>query len=119
LLTSARAARIVIISDLLGDFDEMLAAARLRVATREEIIVVHVIAAEELDPPSDAVLAVDPEQASMRRTLDGSARDEYREAFNRWSEAVALVLRAAGVRYIRAVTTEASAHLVRRVADGR
>ncbi len=116
-LTRARAARLVVITDLLGDFDEMLAAARLRVAARDEVVVVHVIAAEELDPPTDAMLAVDPEQPALRRTLDASARAGYREAFTQWSEAAAIALRAAGVRYIRAVTTEATAHLVRRVAD--
>ena len=116
LVTSARAARLVIITDLLGDADELLAAARLRVASRSEVIVVHIVATEELDPPDDALLAVDPEAPAMRRILDHHLRAGYREAFTRWIDETAANVRAAGVRYVRAVTSEPTPHLVRRIA---
>ena len=116
LVSSARAARLVVITDLLGDFDDLLAAARLRVASRSEVIVVHIIAAEELDPPDEAMLAVDPEVSTLRRILDGDLRAGYRESFTRWLDESAAALRAAGVRYVRAPTTEAAPHLVRRIA---
>lgn len=116
LVTSARAARVVIITDLLGDADELLAAARLRVASRSEVIVVHIVATEELDPPDDALLAVDPEAPAMRRILDHHLRAGYREAFTRWIDETAANVRAAGVRYVRAVTSEPTPHLVRRIA---
>ena len=115
-LTAARAPRIVIVSDLLGDLDEMLAAARLRIAAGGEVIVVHLVAPEELDPPGDALLAVDPEQDGQRRTLDSGVREQYVRAFAAWREATASTLRAARVRYFLAETTEPAAHLVRRVA---
>jgi uncharacterized protein (DUF58 family) len=116
LLTAARAPRVAIVTDLLGDLDDLLAAARLRVAASGEVIVLHVIAGDELDPPGDALLAVDPERADVRRTLDGAARAEYRRAFAAWIDETASAFRSAGVRYLRAETSEPPAHLVRRVA---
>ncbi|MEP7001061.1 MAG: DUF58 domain-containing protein [bacterium] len=115
-VASARASRIVVITDLLGDADELLAAAALRVASKGEIIVVHIVATEELNPPDEAVLAVDPEQPAMRRLLDGEMRARYRDAFSRWIDEMATAARAAGIRYVRAPTTEAAPHLVRRIA---
>jgi uncharacterized protein (DUF58 family) len=115
-LSATRAPRVVVVSDLLGDLDELMAAARLRIAAGGEVVVVHLVATEELDPPADALLAVDPERAGMRRTLDGAARDEYRRSFSAWMEATAASFRSARVRYFRAETSEPAAHVVRRVA---
>ena len=116
LVTRSRASRLVIITDLLGDANDLIAASRLRVASRGEVIVVHVIAAEELDPPARALLAVDPESDGLRRILDGDLRTQYVDAFTRWMDSIAADVRAAGVRYVRAPTTEAAPHLVRRIA---
>jgi hypothetical protein len=77
---------------------------------------VHLVATEELDPPGDALLAVDPEQATTRRTLDGAARREYQRAFTAWLDEVASTLRLARVQYFRAETSEPAARVVRRVA---
>ncbi len=115
-LAAARVPRVVLISDLLGDLDALLAAAKLRVAAGGEVIVVHVVAAEELDPPADARLAVDPEQPGVRRSLDGESRAAYRHAFSAWMDASADAFRSARVRYLRAETWEPAAHLARRVA---
>jgi uncharacterized protein (DUF58 family) len=116
LVAGARASRLVVITDLLGDFEDLLTEARLRVASRSEVIVVHIVAAEELDPPHDALLAVDPEVKSMRRVLDRDLRAVYRESFMRFLDDSATAVRAAGVRYVRAITTEPAPHLVRRIA---
>ena len=115
-VTSVRATRLVVITDLLGDFGEMLSAARLRAASRTEVIVVHIVATEELEPPDAALLAVDSEVPTLRRILDNDRRAEYRGAFARWLDDAATTVRAAGVRYVRAHTTEAAPHLVRRIA---
>jgi uncharacterized protein (DUF58 family) len=116
LVSSARAARLVVITDLLGDADAMLAAAKLRVASKGEVILVHIVATEEIDPPEQALLAVDPEDPTMRRLLDGAMRSQYRERFESWMEEVAALSRSAGIRYVRALTDEPASHLVRRVA---
>jgi hypothetical protein len=107
---------VAVVSDLLGDADALLAAAKLRVAAGGEVTVVHIVAPEELDPPGDGLLAVDPEQATMRRTLDRSTRVAYERALTRWLEETADLFRAAGVWYVRANTAEPAAHLVRRIA---
>jgi uncharacterized protein (DUF58 family) len=116
LVTSARAARVVVISDMLGDADATIAAAKLRVAARGEAIIVHIVATEEMDPPQQALLAVDPEDPTMRRLLDGAMRTQYRERYSTWLEELAASTRAAGIRYVRALTDEPAAHVVRRVA---
>ena len=115
-IAGARASRLVVITDLLGDADDLLAAARLRVASRDEVILVHIVATEELDPPGDAQLAVDPEQPTLRRMLGADVRAQYRASFSRWIDERAAEARAAGIRYVRAPTTEAAPHLVRRIA---
>lgn len=116
LVASARASRIVVITDLLGDAADVVSAAALRVASQNEVIVVHIIATEELHPPAGALLAVDPEAPAMRRMLDGSVRATYQDAFTRWMDETAAAIRAVGIRYVRAATDEATPHLVRRIA---
>ena len=115
-VASARATRIVVITDLLGDADELLAAARLRVASRGEVIVVHIVAAEELNPPRETLLAVDPEVPTLRRIFTDDMRARYGETLSRWMDEMATAARASGIRYVRAPTSEAAPHLVRRIA---
>lgn len=116
LVATNRGLRLVIISDLLGDVDAIITAAKLRIATRGEVILVHVVATEELNPPTDAVLAVDPELPESRRILDGALRAEYRARFTQWLDEIAATSRAAGIRYIRALTDEPAPHVIRRIA---
>ena len=116
LVTSARASRVVVITDLLGDAASMIAAAAVRVASSDEFIVVHLVSPEELHPPGGALLAVDPESTTTRRLLAGDLRTRYHDAFTRWMDDTAVAVRAAGIRYVRALTDEPAQHLVRRIA---
>ncbi|CAN5911887.1 DUF58 domain-containing protein [soil metagenome] len=116
LVATARASRIVVISDLLGDTADIVSAAALRVASRDEVIIVHIIATEELHPPAGVLLAVDPEVMTIRRMLYGDLRARYHDAFTRWVDETAAAVRAAGIRYVRATTDEPAPHLVRRIA---
>lgn len=116
LLTAARASRVAVITDLLGDAEALLSAAKLRIAAGGEVIVVHVVASEELDPPAGDLLAVDPEDSSVRRTLSGAERAAYRLAFGQWMEDRARDIRGAGARYVRVETSEPAAHAARRIA---
>ena len=117
-LRSGRASRVVVLTDLLGDAAALLTAARLHAAAGGETTIIHIVAAEEVDLPAGARLAVDPEDPALRRTLDATARREYREAFTRWGESIAGDVRAAGLRYERATTDEPAARVVRRIATG-
>jgi uncharacterized protein (DUF58 family) len=116
LLASSRAARVAVITDLLGDADALASASRLRIANGGEVVLLHLITPEELDPPAEAQLAVDPEQPAVRRSLDSDGRRGYRAALDAWLDAMQQEFRGAGVRYVRALTTEPAARIVRRVA---
>jgi len=116
LLASSRAARVAVITDLLGDAEELLAASRLALAAGSEVVLLHLLTLEELDPPAEAQLAVDPEQPELRRSLDADGRRRYRAALDSWMERAQGDFRAAGVRYVRALASESAARIVRRVA---
>jgi uncharacterized protein (DUF58 family) len=113
-------ARVVVVSDFLGDVpgDEgaLLRAARARLAAGGELWALHVVAAEELEPPERAVLAADPERPDVRRPLTPSSRGAYQAAFAAWRETLARDWRAAGAGYAMVTTDEPAARAVRRVA---
>lgn len=117
LVAHARTARVAIITDLLGDADATLQAARLHAVGGGEVYVVHVVAAQEIDPPRRPVLAVDPERGDVRRMLSETTRGAYEERFAEWRSDMAHRWRVAGASYTEARTDEAPAHAVRRVAE--
>lgn len=115
LSSAARLARrIILISDMLGDMDATLAAARAERARAGELYAVHIVAAEEIDPPRSA-LVEDPEDAGLRRTLSDSSREAYAQRFTAWRSAVASSWRAAGVSYHESVTGGALLTDLRRI----
>jgi uncharacterized protein (DUF58 family) len=117
LLASSRSPRVAVITDLLGDADALLAECRLAIAAGGEVVLLHLMTAEELDPPSEAQLAVDPEDSSVRRSLDAEGRQGYRAALDEWMQRMQDDFRLAGVRYVRALANESAERIVRRVAS--
>jgi uncharacterized protein (DUF58 family) len=118
LAESARAAgrgRLVLLTDLLGEADGLLAAAREHLAAGGEVHVVHVLAREELDPPTRAITAVDPEDDGIARTLVPETRAEYLAAFGEWRQSIAREWRAVEAGYTAVVTDEPIARAVRRI----
>ncbi|HEU4630686.1 MAG TPA: DUF58 domain-containing protein [Gemmatimonadaceae bacterium] len=111
----APAARVAVVSDFLGDADALLRAARARIAAGGDVVAVHVVADEELDPPRRAVLAEDPEAPALRRPLTDASRDAYLAAFGAWRETLARDWRGAGASYVLVATGEPAAHAVRRI----
>jgi uncharacterized protein (DUF58 family) len=116
-LAGVRSARIAILTDLLGDADDLLRAARVRIAAGSELHLVHIVAREELDPPRRPLLAADPEQPTLQRLLVDSTRRAYEEAFAEWRAEMARQWRAAGATFVEVVTDESSSHAVRRIAE--
>jgi uncharacterized protein (DUF58 family) len=116
LVASSRASRLAVLTDLLGDSDALLAAARLFIAAGGEVVLLHLLTREELDPPAEARLAVDPEEPAVRRSLDGDGRRAYVAALERWLEQMQQEFRLAGVHYVRAMADESADRIVRRVA---
>jgi uncharacterized protein (DUF58 family) len=112
--------RLVIVTDFLGDAGELLTVASRFVAAGREVHVVHVIAAEEIDPPSDAAMVSDPETPSMRRALTGETREAYVAAYSAWREQIAHEFSDTGVAYTRAIVGEETPdHLIRRITAPR
>ena len=108
--------RIAIVTDFLGDADDVRRRAGEVAAGGGEVHAIHVVAAEELDPPVRAVLAVDPEDASIARPFVAQSRAAYLERFAAWRDELAASWRAEGLSYILAVASEPASRAVRRVA---
>jgi len=117
LTAAARSAsRIAIVSDFLGDLDDVLKIARELIAAGRDVHAVHVIAAEELDPPRAVLLVTDPESSDVRRYMADSVRDEYLRSYAEWREATGARWLASGAAYRTVVVgKEPVSHSVRRV----
>lgn len=98
-----RCARLALITDFLGDADDLLAAGRTFVAAGGELYVIHVVAAGELEPDPKKLLLADPEQPALRRPMSRPARAEYLRRFAAWREQLARDWRRAGALYSMAV----------------
>jgi uncharacterized protein (DUF58 family) len=109
--------RIVLISDFLDEEDALLRAARERIIAGADVLAVHIVAREELDPSRDAIIAVDPERAELKRSLVEETREGYRESFAAWRAELARTWRGAGAAFFEVPTDEATDHAVRRIAS--
>ena len=112
--------RVVIVTDLLGDTDEVIAIASRLVVAGSEVHVIHIIAPGEIDPARVAATVIDPEEPDLRRALIGETRDGYMRAFSDWRERIAQDFGDAGVAYtVAIVDDEAPEHLIRRITAPR
>ena len=112
--------RIVVITDFLGDADDILASVSRAVVAGKEMHALHIIAPEEIDPPKETLLVSDPEDTDIRRPLTGDARDVYLKSFSAWREHIAHDWSEAGVAYSTAIVGEEGPdHLIRRVTAPR
>jgi uncharacterized protein (DUF58 family) len=120
-LTSASrlAGRVVIISDFLGDADELLGNAARAVAAGKEVHAIHILAREEIDPPRETLLVSDPEVPDIRRPLTRDARDAYLRAYSQWREQIAHDWSEAGIAFNEAIVGEEAADLIRRITAPR
>jgi uncharacterized protein (DUF58 family) len=116
-VASVRTARVAIVTDLLGDADELLRVARVHIVANGEVHLIHVVADEEIDPPRRPLLASDPERAGIQRMLIEGTRDAYLAQFADWRGEMARRWRAAGGAYTEVLTSEPASHAVRRIAE--
>ena len=107
--------RLVIVSDFLDEGDALLKPVRAHLVAGGEVHIVHVVAEEELEPPTRAIVATDPENAEVQRTLAEPVRAEYQRAFREWREAFARSAVQAGAFYTQTSTGEPPDRAVRRV----
>ena len=119
-IASRLAGRVVIVTDFLGDADEILAEAARLVAGGREVHAIHVVAPEELDPSIQAAMVSDPEARDVRRALTDATREIYIDAFRSWRERIARDCTDVGVSYVAAVVgVETVDHLIRRITTVR
>jgi hypothetical protein len=107
--------RIVIISDLLGDAEALLTRAASLVARGIEVIVVHLVARAELSLGVERAVAVDPEDATLRRPLARSAHRAYDDAFAQFRAGMRNRWFATGARYVEIVDDQPPADAVRKL----
>jgi uncharacterized protein (DUF58 family) len=118
-LSAARSSiRIALVTDFLGDLDDTLRVVRELIASGHDVYALHVIAREEIDPPSGVSVVLDPEREDIRRSLAGATRAGYLRAFTDWREATAARWLASGAAYRVIVTGhEPLANAVRRIVQ--
>jgi uncharacterized protein (DUF58 family) len=112
-LVAGAAARCVVVTDCLGDVDDLRAALARHRARGGEAYLLHVVARAELDPPHGAVLARDPEDPACERPLVDGTRAAYLERFAAFRAAVAQRMRADGIFHHEVVDDAAPEVLVR------
>jgi hypothetical protein len=112
--------RLVIVTDFLGDAEELLTVASRLVAAGREVHAVHLIAPEEIDPPRESAMVSDPEAPEMRRALTTETRDSYSAAYAEWRDRLAHEFAESGVAYDTAIVgDETTDHIIRRIAAPR
>ncbi len=114
-LIAQSAARCVVLTDCLGDVEEVRAALARHGAKGGEAHLLHVVSRRELEPPRDAMMAVDPEDRALERPLVATSRGGYDENFAAWRAEVAAAARGAGIAYQEVVDDESVEGTVRRV----
>jgi uncharacterized protein (DUF58 family) len=113
--------RVVIISDLLGDADALFTRGASLIARGVEVIVVHLVARAELALGAERVVAVDPEDALVRRPMARSAHRAYDDNFAAFRASMRNRWLATGARYACIIDDQPPADAVRalvRVAIG-
>jgi len=111
-------ARVVIISDLLGDADALIRACAQRTAAGGIVECLHVVAREELELPTGTHLARDPDATDVLRPMDRTAATVYRARFDAFRAEMAQRWRAGGAGYVEVRTDASMPRLVRHVASG-
>jgi uncharacterized protein (DUF58 family) len=111
-----RSSRLVLITDFLGDADDLRTAVSHFVAAGKEAHAIHIVDSQELDPERRTLLFTDPEDSVLRRPMPAPVRQEYSRRFGEWRAELARAWRGAGVFFHMAVTgDEPVARIVRRV----
>ncbi|AMW04416.1 DUF58 domain-containing protein [Gemmatimonas phototrophica] len=111
-------ARIVLLTDCLGDVDACLKVAAAHGVAGALVECVHVVADEELAPPGGTHLARDPERADDARVLAPAGRLSYREQFDLFRSEMAQRWRSAGAGYTEVLTSTDAPKAVRAVVIG-
>jgi uncharacterized protein (DUF58 family) len=109
-------ARLIVVSDFLGDESDTLASVRALAAAGVACTAVHVVAHEELAPaPHKSMIVSDPEESTVRRPLTDATRSLYLAKFTEWRASLRQAWQGAGASYAMATTDESVDRIVRRM----
>lgn len=114
--------RMAIVSDFLGDADDLFVAARAVRVRGCDVHVVHIVDRSELEPARVGWLVMDPESNTLRRSLTPTSRAAYDINFAQWRAALARECGASGFDYTMTVSGaggEDAARAVRRIVQRR
>ena len=112
-------ARVVVLTDLLGDADALVRLAAQRHVAGGLVECIHVVAREELDLPGGAFVARDPDDLALERPMDRPSHTAYRTAFDRFRAQATQQWRATGAGYTEVCTDAPPARVVRQIVGGR
>ena len=113
-----RDARLVVITDALGDHDALVTAVRARLAGSGSAMLIHVVAPTEMELPRGVHQVEDPEMAEMPRQISAANRQGYAEAFGAFRTSVAASWSHMGASYALVTSDRDPARTVRAlVAD--
>lgn len=108
-------ARIVLISDALGDDEPQRRAAAPLITAGAQVVYVHVVAADELDPGAATFAARDPESLRIGAIYRDADKARYQESFDAFRNEVAEGWRRIGAAYCEVRTDADLPHAVRRI----
>lgn len=111
-------ARIVMLTDCLGDVEATLKAAAAHRVAGALLECVHVVAREELDPPAGTHLVHDAVRAHEDRVLSAAGVSGYRERFAAFRREMGTRWRAVGAGYTEVTTSTDAARAVRAIVMG-
>jgi hypothetical protein len=114
----APGSRLVILSDLLGDEDDLRAVAATHFARGGEVIVLHVLSRAELELDPALALVEDPERKGTVLPVDAASVRGYAESFGAWLESTRRDWVALGATYLRLVAEDDAVAAVRAVISG-
>jgi uncharacterized protein (DUF58 family) len=113
--SSRRGWRVAIISDFLGDEAALLSRTARLIVEGVEVFAIHIVADEEIAPLAADRLAVDPENAELRRVWHQEVRGPYQAAFESWRTELAARWRLAGAEFTEVRAAEDTASAIRRI----
>ncbi len=114
-LVAQSASRCVVLTDCLGDADELRAALARHWAKGGEAHLLHIVARRELEPTPAAMMAIDPEDTALERPLVATSHAGYVERFAAWRAEIASAARRAGIAYQEIVDDQPVEATVRRI----
>jgi uncharacterized protein (DUF58 family) len=110
-------ARLVILSDFLGDEEALRAYCGVHVSAGGEVVAAHIVSRGELSLAEEFSFVRDPESASLERSVDEGSRNAYDASFAEWRHALQQQWTSLGASYVCLTAEDDRARSARAVVD--